>query len=345
MPNSDAQVAAHFSSKRPVLGICLKRYTYLANGQAVRRGTHIDIPTEIGLPHFIHDDHVSTDGAAFGNFKLSLQSVVCHRGNSVNEGHYISLIRGLAAGTTTFSGSIQHSSQDQWMLFDDLHQERIRHVDILQALKEESPYLLFYQVQPIDGDPGNIEKGEKPPSYPSEGRDSGVAGLSSGSSDSRSMAGDVHDGARGSYDEPRGRTSLSDEGKHSVAFTDGSRTGSLQPAMATGTVSLSISRKNSNKASKSGSKSRPSSQSGENRLSASFGRLTGKLAKEKDKPKTALAGSMMDNINAPDISEETEKIFLKRDRENGEKGKHKGSQRLVRSKARSEKPDRECLVM
>ena len=36
MPSNDAQVAAHFSSTRPVLGICLKRYSIASNGTAVK---------------------------------------------------------------------------------------------------------------------------------------------------------------------------------------------------------------------------------------------------------------------------------------------------------------------
>jgi hypothetical protein len=80
VPKSDAQVAAHFSAKRPVLGICLKRYTMLPNGTPKRLDTYIDIPLEIGLPHFISDDRMNEEGPLFGNFKLVLQSVVCHRG-------------------------------------------------------------------------------------------------------------------------------------------------------------------------------------------------------------------------------------------------------------------------
>ena len=87
-PSSDAQVAAHFSSKRPILGLCLKRYAF-HNGRSVRLNTYVDIPIEIGLPHFIQDDQMSDQSAPFGNFKLSLQSVVCHRGSSTHSGHYV----------------------------------------------------------------------------------------------------------------------------------------------------------------------------------------------------------------------------------------------------------------
>ena len=150
-PSNDAQVAAHFSSKRPVLGLCLKRYAF-HNGRPVRLNTYVDIPVEIGLPHFIQDDHMSDDAAPFGNFKLSLQSVVCHRGNSIHSGHYVALVRGTDSSD---------SAATYWLRFDDLAPERITLIDIQKALKEETPYLLFYQITPVEGDPGQITAGER----------------------------------------------------------------------------------------------------------------------------------------------------------------------------------------
>ncbi|RMZ83814.1 hypothetical protein DV738_g1021, partial [Chaetothyriales sp. CBS 135597] len=147
-PSNDAQVAAHFSSKRPMLGMCLKRYAF-RNGRPVRLNTYVDIPVEIGLPHFIQDDQMSDDGALFGNFKLSLQAVVCHRGYSVNSGHYVALVR-----------SNPNSEEiPLWVRFDDLAPTRVVPIDIYAALREETPYLLFYQILPIDGDPGAIMTG------------------------------------------------------------------------------------------------------------------------------------------------------------------------------------------
>ncbi|KAI6854584.1 cysteine proteinase [Hortaea werneckii] len=163
LPTSDAQVAAHFSKKRPMLGICLKRYTVSYSGQASRRSTYVDIPLEIGVPNFVSDDNMEEDGPLVGNFRLMLQSVVCHRGVSVNSGHYITLCRGKASNAQRQNGpSERHDSQgdifeemeDPWMRFDDLARERVSFVNIHEALKQETPYLLFYQVVPI-GDDGH----------------------------------------------------------------------------------------------------------------------------------------------------------------------------------------------
>ncbi|KAK4543104.1 hypothetical protein LTR36_005881 [Oleoguttula mirabilis] len=161
LPTSDAQVAAHFSRKRPVLGICLKRYSYTMTGQATRRNTYVDIPLEIGVPNFVSDDSMQDDGPLVGNFRLMLQSVVCHRGVSVHSGHYITLCRGRASNAQHGGSENERrgsadsdDAEDPWMRFDDLARERVSYVDIHQALKQETPYLLFYQVQPI-GDDGH----------------------------------------------------------------------------------------------------------------------------------------------------------------------------------------------
>lgn len=171
VPTSDAQVAAHFSHKRPVLGIALKRYQVSNQGVASRLDTYVDIPLEIAVPAFVSDDNISDDSPLVGNFKLVLQSVVCHRGSSVNSGHYISLVRGQAANAQN-RGSLDRpdspysdDEEDPWMLFDDLAKDRVTYVDINQKLKEECPYLLFYQVQPIDDIPPTYEEScSRPPS-------------------------------------------------------------------------------------------------------------------------------------------------------------------------------------
>lgn len=166
MPTSDAQVAAHFARKRPILGICLKRYTVSNTGAAARLDTYIDIPLEIAVPDFVSGDDMEEGGPLVGNFKLVLQSVVCHRGKSVHSGHYVSLVRGYAPNAGSDhdrpGSSSSDGMDDPWMLFDDLARERVSYVNINKALKDECPYLLFYQVQPIDVDDATMAG---PPSY------------------------------------------------------------------------------------------------------------------------------------------------------------------------------------
>lgn len=130
--------AEHFSTRRPVLGLCLKRYFWTKDGPQ-RDPRQVDIPLEIALPTFVTDDEMGgDDGTLYGNFKLVLQSAICHRGNSVHSGHYIALI---------------HGEEGKWLRFDDLAlAERVTTVDHKTVFEQESPYMLFYQVQPIEDD-------------------------------------------------------------------------------------------------------------------------------------------------------------------------------------------------
>lgn len=306
VPKTDAQVAAHFSSKRPVLGICLKRYMMMPNGTTKRLNTYVDIPLEIGLPHFISDERMQDEGPLFGNFKLVLQSVVCHRGVSVDSGHYVSLVRANKPPSQkrpTSSHTDKDDEEHSWLRFDDLSNPRIVDIDIHKALREESPYLLFYQVQPIDEELAN--RGD-PPSYDEAQSVTLSAAPSketlSSETDATATATDTDTGdwEKINFVEPPsstvgsitdseapGRASMSSHRRSSIATEDldnnisNTTRGRLPPTPDEQRASfLSVSRRSS-KAWLSGSKSRPSSESGENRLSMTLSRLTGRSSKDK----------------------------------------------------------------
>lgn len=113
---------------------------------------------------------MTEDRPAIGNFKLSLQSIICHRGLSVDSGHYLSAVR--YPITAKNRGSESPAPSDQWLRHDDLAKERVMRVNVEQYLKHETPYLLFYQVQPIDSDASDVtgftenrQLGGHPPAY------------------------------------------------------------------------------------------------------------------------------------------------------------------------------------
>ena len=330
VPSNDAQVAAHFSSTRPVLGICLKRYSMLPNGSAVKRKTHIDIPLEIGLPHFIQDDKMAEDGPAFGKFKLSLQSVVCHRGMSTESGHYISLVR---------STNLDRPGEDIWLQFDDLAKDRVSCANVGGFLVQESPYLLFYQVVPIESDPSDIAtdepsmmNGDKPPAY-SESDASRESKLDSGASDLSTSprfshatieqpryeiprpSADIH---RSSIDlsiseeSQRGRSSRS-SGRTKSAVVPDVRANSIgdvrNDLLRTPGVDWNLTDNcpNTMITSQSGilvaekeSKGRSSSRLGEKRMSTSLSRLASRISKDRLNKVTGLtseSASSRDGIN------------------------------------------------
>lgn len=59
-------------------------------GVPKRQNTYIDIPDSLRLPQFIVDERHVEENELSQEYKLVLQSVVCHRGDSVHSGHYIS---------------------------------------------------------------------------------------------------------------------------------------------------------------------------------------------------------------------------------------------------------------
>jgi hypothetical protein len=402
VPKTDAQVAFHFSSKRPVLGICLKRYQMLPNGTPKRLDTYIDIPLEIGLPHFVSDDHMQDEGPLFGNFKLVLQSVVCHRGVQVNSGHYISLVRANQAPhpPSTAGSKEETKNTDSWLRFDDLAPERVSPVDIKKALKEESPYLVFYQVQPIDEELAN--RGD-PPSYAEAEAQSETGRLTADPSRETlpSMTDTTAtDTDTGEWEKVRsldsddiaGRSSMSSNRQSSITFEElesgrqsmsRGRTAPVTPAEESekSLAFLSTSRRNS-KAWSTGNRSRPTSQSGENRLSMTLSRLTGRGSKDKllvtqtahennsedpvivinsvksnesDEPRNKPAGEVA--VTSPvkekhhaSLEVASNPSGLGRSKSKRDKGK-----RRLRSKSREpneagqhgskQRPDRECIVM
>jgi hypothetical protein len=379
VPSTDAQVAAHFSARRPVLGICLKRYSMTMHGTPKRLNTYIDIPLEIALPHFVSDDRIADEGPLFGNFKLVLQSVVCHRGVSVDSGHYISLIRANEHERPGTSMSEDDSDTGAWLRFDDLSNPRVADVDIKKALRDESPYLLFYQVQPIDEE---LASRGDPPAY-AEAQTGAISSVPSRETLTSSPEAGVTDGESGGEwdkvkptdvhpesvisDEPVGRASMSSNRRSSIAFEDidsvsRGRTEPHTPSDESKAGFLSASRRGSR--TWLGTKSRPTSQSGEGRLSLTLSRLTGRGSKDKlaiaedgaiDDPVIVINSVESQDHSPPEVSspvkEQKESTLSRKKSKKGKKDHHRSKSRdptgeLSEKKSKDKnRPDRECSVM
>ncbi|KAK5993363.1 hypothetical protein PT974_06793 [Cladobotryum mycophilum] len=174
-PRNNSEVATNFD-QRPVVGICLKRYAMTESGLPKRHNTFIDIPDSLRLPHFMLADGPTMEEDSHGlntEYKLVLQSIVCHRGDSLQSGHYVAFAR---VAPKLLTDNRRHDfdpppdyEEAQWVKFDDLNLEnRVSFVDdIRESLKFEMPYLLFYQVVPmVDAACPSSEGTEiEPPSY------------------------------------------------------------------------------------------------------------------------------------------------------------------------------------
>ena len=411
-PQSNNDVALNFD-QRPVVGICLKRYAMTEQGVPKRLNTYIDIPDGLRLPHFmLADEKLEEDPEKLSmEYKLVLQSVVCHRGDSLQSGHYIAFAR---VAPKLLTGNRQHDfdpppdyEEAQWVQFDDLQTEgRVTYVDdIRQSLRDEMPYLLFYQVMPmVDAAAPSTEGGDtEPPSYrdsrpslefPPNPSLNDVSSLATSGHDdsyfestptvstfpsSRSRPPSIRfsldfdrptaEGSEAAGSSSRLRSSLGDPKRVSMSQTD-SNVGSpaISPALTPEAHSPAITPSDESTAARlsraasrfaKGRYSRPSSQSGEKRLSMSMtmGRLGGVMKAGRD----ASVDSVVDHTSANVPTVETVEIDASgASSEGGDPAYlqthatlHKHSHRRSKSKEKSGKstnkadaqPDRECTVM
>ncbi|KAK3685966.1 ubiquitin carboxyl-terminal hydrolase-domain-containing protein [Podospora appendiculata] len=410
-PNSNVEVARHFN-QRPVVGICLKRYTMTDKGVPIRQNTLIDIPDSLRLPHFMALDDPDPDQESDGlsqEYKLVLQSVICHRGDSLHSGHYVAFAR---VAPKLLTDNRRHDSdpppdyeEAQWAKFDDLAHTRVTYVDdIKQSLREEMPYVLFYQIVPMvdvtttstDGsvvaDPPSYDEVTIIPGTPisdtAQEQGVGISRSASGYFEScttllNSSSGgpsirfsnDFDRPARISFDEESNSATPSrvneDSRRGSVALSETAATGPAATSVVTPenaplptvtpqdeSTAARLSRA-AQKFTKTGSKSRPTSQAGEGRISFTMTRL-GFARPSKDPlnaPGSTAAQSAPVSIEHLDeqavIVEEEDAapkekehhhhhLHYKKDRT---KSKSKGKDKDKNGEKDASVPDRECIVM
>ncbi|GME84519.1 unnamed protein product [Ambrosiozyma monospora] len=145
-----------FGDKRPIIPICLKRYVWDNQGHTHKIHRKVIIPQVIRYPYFIAEDRVkkgyvdfrrsSQNVAPFGSFMLVLESCVCHRGSSVNSGHYVSLTR---------KHPYRYGQKEEdavWLLFNDMQpkMDKTKEMKFEEAMEKEDPYILFYRIVDLD---------------------------------------------------------------------------------------------------------------------------------------------------------------------------------------------------
>ncbi|KAK6455443.1 ubiquitin carboxyl-terminal hydrolase-domain-containing protein [Scheffersomyces xylosifermentans] len=143
---SIARNSKEFVNRRPILPICLKRYSFdMTNASAKRSQKRIIIPPIIDLPQFVADD---VDEETPGNYRLILESAICHRGHSITSGHFISVVR---KDTNNISASDEEAANSTWYLYDDMKKKsRIVEKTFNEIFNTEWPYLLFYRLVTTD---------------------------------------------------------------------------------------------------------------------------------------------------------------------------------------------------
>jgi hypothetical protein len=397
-------------------------------GVPVRQNTFIDIPDSLRLPHFMVVDDIKCEeqdpnGLSQG-YKLVLQSVICHRGDSLHSGHYIAYAR-VAPKLLTDNRRHDHDpppdyEDPQWVRFDDLAVEkRVEPVDDIQQClrkQEEMPYVLIYQIVPMvdvtttstDGSvtepPGYVESATEVSKTPSAETVSDAGQLSkstSGYFDSATTL--THSGTHlrpSSEIERPPRFSFDDDMPSLTVRTDDSRRASItfsepaatpNPSATPDAVSPAVTPQEettgarlSRAAAKfkaGASKSRPTSQVGEGRISLTISRLgfgrqsrdggysgngngtanseastsehgggSGEgddpAAKEKDKDKEKEHHHVLPHHHSKKEKDKDRSKSKSREKdEKKDKDKEKGKGKSKVSGKESGLPDRECVVM
>lgn len=149
---SIAKNSKEFVNRRPILPICLKRYSY-SNSKAERSQRRIIIPPIINFPRFIDDEN---DNDTPGDFKLILESAICHKGTTITLGHFISVTR---KNTNNLDETDDEAYNAPWYLYDDMKKKgRVIEKSFKDIFDTEWPYMLFYRL--VSSDDSNCsEKG------------------------------------------------------------------------------------------------------------------------------------------------------------------------------------------
>ena len=327
-------------------------------GNPVRLDTHIDIPLEIIPPYF------EDGGDLRGSHKLVLQAVVCHRGNSIHSGHYVALVRMAGSQRTdNRSGSTSSPQCDIWVRFDDLANERITATNIEKALVEESPYLLFYRIQPVFEE----EQEEHPPAYeePSESLASLDEKLRSVSASGRTSFEVVDWASRrtsidhGTLDGQLPRSSMSDGRRTSVQFTtpslvlEQSPTEPVTPLSDSSNNGFMVSRQPTNRSSKPGSQGL--ADYGGKRFNLSMSKIASRLSGDKASNPEIIVNDAQEDApvsvattdDALSSSPEEQRVKMKATEKEKKKKTFKTmSRRGSGDKLRKGKDgDRDCIVM
>ena len=119
---SVVKTSKEFATRRPILPICLKDIDSILGLLQGLDHKRIIIPPFIDLPQFVADD--IDDNSC--SFRLILESAICHRGDKIELGHFIAVVR---KHTNKINEIEQEANNSTWYLYDDMKK-------ILELLKK-----------------------------------------------------------------------------------------------------------------------------------------------------------------------------------------------------------------
>lgn len=134
--DNDEHFEEAYFGRRPIIPIVLKRYMWDSESKPLKLQRKVDIPQTIESPVFLEHESL------FEGFELTLQSFICHRGDSTESGHYIAAV----------PKTVPHD--DTWLLFNDMDSKaKVKEMSFEEILKNETPYILFYRIERAQSEP------------------------------------------------------------------------------------------------------------------------------------------------------------------------------------------------
>lgn len=163
----DSQFNTSFPDTHLILPIVLKRYEYDSFGGTTKMKRRVEIPVTIDFNKFINqnsDDPLCPTCGHLVDWTLHFKSAVCHIGNSLNSGHYISYARMDAT----------KDDEPYWLKFDDMNRDSrvtiIKDSNTSSMFDDlaENAYIIFYELdktchhrqRPSDDEDDEIERRE-----------------------------------------------------------------------------------------------------------------------------------------------------------------------------------------
>ena len=267
----------------------------------------VDVPLTCAAPEFIISDTESEDPVN-DEYIMVLRGFLCHQGSEPNKGHYISATRCRDS----------QGGEYQWLLNDDIHTPRVRHVeDIKSLLKEQQPYLLFYQVEPISA------LGEPPAYSDSVTSESSIVDASAYFREPQRSKSQTENGRlsfdNAIVDDSRGRSSMASSRRTNLehsSMTVNGKTITGTPKLLSEVSSDSHTAANGSfqdsGATQNSSNHRKTGRSSDKRSSMSLSRMTGRLTKGKSS--TSLAGTEQPAEQNIEPTQDTAKVGHRKSR-------------------------------
>lgn len=142
----NTQFNSSFPDTHMILPIVLKRYEYDSFGGTTKMKRRVEIPVTIDFNKFINqnaDDPMCPTCGHLVDWTLHFKSAVCHKGDSLNSGHYISYAR---------MDDVEDDGDPYWLKFDDMNRDsrvtviKNSHIATMFDDLAENAYMIFYEL-------------------------------------------------------------------------------------------------------------------------------------------------------------------------------------------------------